>query len=96
MHSLQDQDILVSLDDIGLDADAQALARAASIPAFMANSHADGKTWSVPFQRSTAMFYYNKAAFKEAGLDPEKFPTTWAALADDSGETGASAMRPGR
>ena len=55
-------------------------------PAFLANSHADGKTWSVPFQRSTAIFYYNKAAFQDAGLDPEKFPTTWAALADDGGE----------
>ena len=55
-------------------------------PAFMANSHADGKTWSVPFQRSTAIFYYNKAAFQDAGLDPEKFPTTWAELADDGGE----------
>ena len=33
-------------------------------PAFMANSHADGKTWSVPFQRSTAIFYYNKEAFQ--------------------------------
>jgi sn-glycerol 3-phosphate transport system substrate-binding protein len=46
----------------------------------MANSHAEGKTWSIPFQRSTALFYYNKAAFTEAGLDPEKFPTTWAEL----------------
>jgi sn-glycerol 3-phosphate transport system substrate-binding protein len=46
----------------------------------MANSHADGKTWSVPVQRSTAIFYYNKTAFTEAGLDPEKFPTTWAEL----------------
>jgi sn-glycerol 3-phosphate transport system substrate-binding protein len=80
MHSLQDQDILVSLDEIGLDADAKTWL-GGFYPAFMANSHADGKTWSVPFQRSTAIFYYNKAAFKEAGLDPEKFPTTWAALA---------------
>jgi sn-glycerol 3-phosphate transport system substrate-binding protein len=46
----------------------------------MANSHADGKTWSVPFQRSTAIFYYNKDAFHDAGLDPDKFPTTWAGL----------------
>src|SRR3984885_9027601 len=80
MHSLQDQDILVSLDDIGLDAEAHRwLDR--FYPAFMANSHADGKTWSVPFQRSTAIFYYNKVAFQEVGLDAEKFPTTWAALA---------------
>jgi sn-glycerol 3-phosphate transport system substrate-binding protein len=80
MHSLQDQDILVSLDEIGLDADAKKWL-GGFYPAFMANSHAEGKTWSVPFQRSTAIFYYNKAAFQEAGLDPDKFPTTWSALA---------------
>ena len=74
MHSLQDQDILVSLDEIGLDADGKKWLDG-FYPAFMANSHADGKTWSVPFQRSTAIFYYNKAAFQDAGLDPEKFPT---------------------
>lgn len=80
MHSLQDQDILISLDDIGLDADGKKWI-SSFYPAFLANSHVDGKTWSVPFQRSTAIFYYNKAAFKDAGLDPDKFPTTWAALA---------------
>jgi sn-glycerol 3-phosphate transport system substrate-binding protein len=77
MHSLEDSEILVSLDEIGLDADARKWLDG-FYPAFMANSHAEGKTWSVPFQRSTAIFYYNKAAFIEAGLDPEKFPTTWA------------------
>jgi sn-glycerol 3-phosphate transport system substrate-binding protein len=80
MHSLQDQEILISLDDIGLDADGRKWLDG-FYPAFLANSHADGKTWSVPFQRSTAIFYYNKAAFTDAGLDPEKFPTTWADLA---------------
>jgi sn-glycerol 3-phosphate transport system substrate-binding protein len=81
MHSLQDQDILVSLDDIGLDADAKRWLDG-FYPAFMANSHADGKTWSVPFQRSTAIFYYNKTAFLESGLDADHFPTTWTALAE--------------
>jgi sn-glycerol 3-phosphate transport system substrate-binding protein len=80
IHSLVDQDILVALDDIGLDADAKRWLDG-FYPAFMANSHADGKTWSVPFQRSTAVFYYNKHAFEDAGLDPDKFPTTWAGLA---------------
>jgi sn-glycerol 3-phosphate transport system substrate-binding protein len=88
MHSLQDQDILVSLDDIGLDADGHKWLDG-FYPAFLANSHVDGKTWSVPFQRSTAIFYYNKAAFKDAGLDPEKFPTTWAEL----GETAAKLVQ---
>jgi sn-glycerol 3-phosphate transport system substrate-binding protein len=80
IHSLVDQDILVSLDEIGLDDDAKKWL-GGFYPAFMANSHADGKTWSVPFQRSTAVFYYNKNAFRDAGLDPDKFPTTWADLA---------------
>ena len=76
MHSLQDQDILISLDDIGLDAAGKQW-MSGFYPAFLANSRVDGKLWSVPFQRSTAVMYYNKAAFSEAGLDPEKFPTTW-------------------
>ena len=79
MHSLQDQDILISLDEIGLDADDKKWLDG-FYPAFMANSHVDGKTWSVPFQRSTAVQYYNKAAFEEVGLDPEKYPRTWAEL----------------
>ncbi len=79
MHSLQDMDILVSLDEIGLDAAGKAWMEG-FYPAFLANSHAEGKLWSVPFQRSTAVMYYNKAAFAEAGLDPEVFPKTWAQL----------------
>src|ERR1700760_1402355 len=55
MHSLQDQDILVSIDDIGLDADGKQWLEG-FYPAFMANSHVEEKTWSVPFQRSTAIF----------------------------------------
>ncbi len=79
MHSLQDLDILVSLDEIGLDAAGKTWVDG-FYPAFLANSRVDGKLWSVPFQRSTAVMYYNKAAFSEAGLDPEAFPKTWAQL----------------
>ena len=43
----------------------------------MANGQIDGKTWSIPFQRSTIVLYWNKDAFKEAGLDPEKAPASW-------------------
>jgi len=79
MHSLQDLDILASLDDIGLDSDGKKWMEG-FYPAFLMNSRVDGKLWSVPFQRSTAVMYYNKDAFKEAGLDPDKFPKTWAEL----------------
>ena len=38
---------------------------------------ANGEMLSFPFNSSTTIFYYNKDAFKAAGLDPEKAPTTW-------------------
>ena len=43
----------------------------------MENSQADGHTWGVPFQRSTIVQYWNKDAFKAAGLDPDKAPESW-------------------
>jgi sn-glycerol 3-phosphate transport system substrate-binding protein len=80
MHSLQDMDILVSLDEIGLDAKGKSWIEG-FFPAFLANSRVEGKIWSVPFQRSTAIQYYNKAAFSDAGLDPDAYPKTWDELA---------------
>jgi len=43
-------------------------------------SSQDGKLISMPFNSSTVVFYYNKDAFKKAGLDPEKPPKTWEEL----------------
>ncbi|MBT2325279.1 sn-glycerol-3-phosphate ABC transporter substrate-binding protein UgpB [Variovorax paradoxus] len=37
----------------------------------------NGQMLSFPFNSSTTIFYYNKDAFKAAGIDPEKAPTTW-------------------
>ena len=37
----------------------------------------NGQMLSLPFNSSTTVFYYNKDAFKAAGLDPEKAPKTW-------------------
>ena len=45
-------------------------------------SSQDGKLISMPFNSSTVVFYYNKDAFKKAGLDPEAPPKTWEALAE--------------
>ena len=81
LHSLRDMDILAPIEDI----DAGAATRdwlSGFFPAFMANSLAGGKTWSVPFQRSTSVYYYNKEQFSEAGLDPEAPPRTWAQLVE--------------
>lgn len=54
------------------------------LPGFMEDSYVDGKIWSIPFQRSTEIIYYNKDAFSEVGLDPEKPPTNWDELIDYS------------
>ncbi|MDB5941712.1 MAG: carbohydrate transporter substrate-binding protein family [Ramlibacter sp.] len=37
----------------------------------------NGQMLSFPFNSSTTIFYYNKDAFKAAGLDPNKAPSTW-------------------
>jgi len=37
----------------------------------------DGRLYSMPYNSSTPILYYNKDAFKKAGLDPEKPPKTW-------------------
>lgn len=49
---------------------------------FMEDSYVDGKIYSIPFQRSTEILYYNKDAFKEVGLDPEAPPTSWDELVE--------------
>ena len=46
----------------------------------MANGNIEGKTWGIPFQRSTIVAYYNKDMFRAAGLDPESPPTSWDEL----------------
>jgi len=51
-------------------------------PAFMENARHDGKTYGIPFQRSTPVLYWNKDAFKDAGLDPEKAPATWEEMVE--------------
>lgn len=38
---------------------------------------ADGNLYSMPFNSSTPILYYNKDAFARAGLDPDRPPTTW-------------------
>jgi sn-glycerol 3-phosphate transport system substrate-binding protein len=41
----------------------------------------NGQMMSLPFNSSTTVFHFNKDAFKAAGLDPEKPPTTWPEVA---------------
>lgn len=47
---------------------------------FMKDAEFEGKTYAIPFQRSTPVYYYNKDAFRAAGLDPEAPPTSWVEM----------------
>jgi sn-glycerol 3-phosphate transport system substrate-binding protein len=78
-YTLADDELLIPFDRIATSAEDRAWL-ASFYPAFMRNGTIDGKIWGIPFQRSTIVQYYNKDAFREAGLDPEKPPTTWEEL----------------
>ena len=73
MFTLIDEDAIVPIDNFVKTADDKAWLNG-FYKAFMMNSQTGGKTWGVPFQRSTVVMYYNKELFKEAGLDPNKPP----------------------
>jgi sn-glycerol 3-phosphate transport system substrate-binding protein len=53
----------------------------------------NGQMLSFPFNSSTTIFYYNKDAFKAAGLDPEKAPTTWPEVVAAAAKLKASGHR---
>lgn len=79
IYELIEQDAIVAFDDIVETAEDKAWLNS-FYPALMGNGRTGGKTWGIPFQRSTIVMYYNKDAFREAGLDPEKAPATWDEL----------------
>ena len=79
MFTLIDEDAIVPIDAVATSAEDRTWLKS-FFPAFMMNSQTGGKTWGVPFQRSTVVLYWNKELFKEAGLDPNKPPATWAEM----------------
>ena len=76
MFTLVDEEAIVAWDELAASA-ADKVWLAAFYQGFMANSRTGGKIWGIPFQRSTVVQYWSKAAFKEAGLDPERAPSSW-------------------
>ena len=89
-YDLIEQDLIIAFDDV-IDGDEQRAWLDGFYPALMANGQIEGKTWGVPFQRSTIVAYYNKDMFRAAGLDPEKAPTTW----DEMVEMGKALTKDG-
>src|ERR671933_419818 len=51
-------------------------------PAILNYYRVPDKLYSMPFHASSAILYYNKTAFKEAGLDPETPPKTFSEVTD--------------
>jgi sn-glycerol 3-phosphate transport system substrate-binding protein len=79
IYELIEQDAIVAFDDVVETAADKAWLKS-FYPALMENGQTGGKTWGIPFQRSTIVMYYNKDAFRDAGLDPNKPPATWDEL----------------
>ena len=71
VFSLIDDDLIVPFDTLA-ESEADRAWLRSFYPAFLKNGEIDGHTWGVPFQRSTIVLFWNKAAFQEAGLDPER------------------------
>ncbi len=76
MYTLIDEDAIIPFDELIKTPEDRAWL-ASFYPAFMENSQTEGKTWGIPFQRSTVVLYWNKEMFKEAGLDPNRPPANW-------------------
>ena len=76
MYTLVDEDAIVPFDELLKTPEDRAWLKG-FYPGFMENSQTGGKTWGIPFQRSTIVLYWNKEMFKEAGLDPNRPPATW-------------------
>jgi len=76
IYELLEQDVIMAWDDIANSAEDKAWLKS-FYPALMMNGTYKGKVYGIPFQRSTIVLYWNKDAFKEAGLDPNKPPASW-------------------
>ncbi len=79
VHELKDLDAIVPFDEI-VETDEERKWLNSFYPALMENSQVEGTTYGIPFQRSTIVMYYNKDAFRDAGLDPEQPPRSWDEL----------------
>lgn len=51
-------------------------------PALWEEMQWEGRVFALPVNSASYALFYNKALFREAGLDPERPPQTWAELAE--------------
>ncbi len=81
LYDLVNADYIAPLDGYVSEMDNGDAYIADFLPAFLGNSYYDGQLWSIPFQRSAVVLYYNVDMFKDAGLEP---PTSWQTWAEDA------------
>lgn len=81
IFTLIDEDVVIPIDEVPGGDDKGWID--GFMPAFLASARVDDHLWAVPFQRSTAVLYWNKKAFAEGGLDPETPPATWDEMVAD-------------
>jgi sn-glycerol 3-phosphate transport system substrate-binding protein len=79
LYELIEQDAIIAWDDVATTPEDKAWLKA-FYPALMMNGTYKGKVYGIPFQRSTIVLYWNKEAFKEAGLDPDRPPANWTEM----------------
>ena len=74
LYDLTNADYIAPLDGYVATMDDGDAYVADFLPVFLDNSYAYDQLWSIPFQRSATVMYYNMDMFAEAGLDA---PTNW-------------------
>ncbi len=79
LYDLINADYIIPLDGYISEMDDGDAFVADFLPAFLDNSYYDDQLWSIPFQRSAVVMYYNADMFAEAGLEP---PTSWQTWAE--------------
>ena len=86
IYELIEQDAIVAFDDIVSTPEEKAWLES-FYPSLMENGRTQGKTWGIPFQRSTIVMYYNKDAFQRRRARPRtshhanlgtSWSSTWA------------------
>jgi sn-glycerol 3-phosphate transport system substrate-binding protein len=81
LFSLLDRKAIIPLDDFIAQSGGKAWLDD-FYKTLMLNNQANGHVYSIPWQRSTPIFYYNKDLFRKAGLDPSRAPKTWVELTE--------------
>ncbi len=81
LYDLINADYIIPLDELASSAPEGSDYLRDFLPAFLKNSYYDGQVWSIPFQRSAVVLYYNADMFRQAGLQPPDSWQTWAEAA---------------